>query len=207
MRRAIPAFAILIALSQTAAAGVPLFGHVSCTVVRFYVAKYSEAAAEKWARGQGYSDSEIETARRCLHSTNVQTASAATSSQVHTHVTEQERAPQEPAEREPNQETPHVVAMQVQRADAEQVNQENQPGVNGSIRSKDVEDRSAGDVSQKIKDLAPSDRKITTPRPRYAAAMHRAGTGHMSWLKRLWDHLTRLRQFSVAVLHFGGGRR
>src|SRR2546421_12949598 len=53
IRRAIPAFVTLIALSQTATAGVPLFGHVSCGVVRFYVAKYSQAAAEKWARGQG----------------------------------------------------------------------------------------------------------------------------------------------------------
>src|SRR5947207_13762919 len=53
IRRAIPAFVTLIALSQTATAGVPLFGHVSCGVVRFYVAKYSQAAAEKWARGHG----------------------------------------------------------------------------------------------------------------------------------------------------------
>ena len=48
MRRAILAFAALIALSQSATAGVLLFGHVSCAVVRFYVAKYSEAAAETW---------------------------------------------------------------------------------------------------------------------------------------------------------------
>src|SRR5205823_11553581 len=56
IRRAIPAFVTLIALSQTATAGVPLFGHVSCGVVRFYVAKYSQAAAEKWARGHGAGD-------------------------------------------------------------------------------------------------------------------------------------------------------
>ena len=43
MRLAIPVMVTLIALSQTATAGV------SCAVVRFYVAKYSEAAAEKWA--------------------------------------------------------------------------------------------------------------------------------------------------------------
>src|SRR5947208_16580747 len=70
IRRAIPAFVTLIALSQTATAGVPLFGHVSCGVVRFYVAKYSQAAAEKWARGHGAGDADIETARRCLHSAN-----------------------------------------------------------------------------------------------------------------------------------------
>src|SRR3954452_4243667 len=46
IRRAFPAFVALIALNQTASAGVPLFGHVSCSVVRFYVSKYSEAAAE-----------------------------------------------------------------------------------------------------------------------------------------------------------------
>ena len=205
MRRAIPAFAILIALSQTATAGVPLFGHVSCTVVRFYVAKYSEAAAEKWARGHGYSDSEIETARRCLHSTNVQTATAATSSQVPTRVAEPERATQEP-ERDPNQGTPHVAAVQAQRADTEQVSQDNQPGVNGFIRPKDGKDHSAGNVSHATKELAPSD-KQTTARPRYARATHRAGTGHVSWLKRLWNYLTRRRQFNVAALHFSGGRR
>jgi hypothetical protein len=49
---------------------------MSCTVVRFYVAKYSEAAAESWARSRGASDAEIETARRCLGS-SVQTASFA----------------------------------------------------------------------------------------------------------------------------------
>src|SRR5436853_3486847 len=82
MRRAILAFATLIALSQTATAGVPLFGHVSCAIVRFYVAKYSEAAAETWARSHGASNAEIETARHCLHSANVQTASLAARSQV-----------------------------------------------------------------------------------------------------------------------------
>src|SRR5436190_24399040 len=92
IRRAIPAFVTLIALSQTATAGVPLFGHVSCGVVRFYVAKYSQAAAEKWARGHGAGDAEIETARRCLHGANVQTARSTASSQVLAPVTGQERA-------------------------------------------------------------------------------------------------------------------
>src|SRR5204863_156336 len=91
-RRAFLAFVALIALGQTAIAGVPLFGHVSCGVVRFYVAKYSQAAAEKWARGHGAGDAEIETARRCLHSPNVQTASSAVSSQLLAPATGQERA-------------------------------------------------------------------------------------------------------------------
>src|SRR5438067_8922800 len=95
MRRAVLAFATFIALSQTATAGVPLFGHVSCGVVRFYVAKYSEAAAEKWARGHGAGDAEIEMARRCLHSGNVQTASSAVRSQVVAPVSGQEGARQE----------------------------------------------------------------------------------------------------------------
>jgi hypothetical protein len=207
MRRAIPAFAVLIALGQTATAGVP-----SCAVVRFYVAKYSQAAAETWARGHGASAAEIETARRCLHSANVQTASSAARSQVLVPVTEQERAQHEPAERDPDPDTPHVVPVQGQRADPEQDNHDNEPSVHGFIRPKDIEDRSAGHVSYEIKDhLVPSDGKTTTLRPRYVGARHRADsagvTGHVAWLKRLWDHLTRRRQFSVAFLHFSGGRR
>jgi hypothetical protein len=38
----------------------------SCSVVRYYVAKYSAPAAEAWARSKGASDAEIEAARRCL---------------------------------------------------------------------------------------------------------------------------------------------
>src|SRR6202521_725186 len=108
MRRAILAFATLIALSQMATAGV------SCAVVRFYVAKYSEAAAETWARGHGASAAEIETARRCLHSANMQTASWAARSQVLAPVTEQERAQHEPAERDPYQDARHGVPVQGQ---------------------------------------------------------------------------------------------
>jgi hypothetical protein len=38
----------------------------SCTVVRFYVAKYSAPAAEAWARSHGATEAEIEAARHCL---------------------------------------------------------------------------------------------------------------------------------------------
>ena len=204
MRRAIPAFATLIALSQTATAGVP-----SCAVVRFYVAKYSQAAAETWARGHGASDAEIETARRCLHSANVQTASSAVRSQVLAPVTEQERVQHEPAERDPDQDALHVVLVQGQRADPVQDNPDND--VHEFIRPKDIEDRFGGHVSHEIKNPVRSDGKINTLRPRYVGAMHRADsarvTGHAAWLKRLWDHVTRRRQFSVAFLHFTGGRR
>ena len=51
--------------------------HMSCSVVRFYVAKYSAAAAESWARSRGATDAEIETARRCLGSSGVQSATYA----------------------------------------------------------------------------------------------------------------------------------
>jgi hypothetical protein len=188
MRRAILAFATLIALSQTATAGVPLFGHVSCAVVRFYVAKYSEAAAETWARSHGASDAEIETARRCLHSANVQTARL----QVPAPVTEQERAQHEPAERDPERSALHVIPVQGQRADPEQDNHDNEPGVHDFTRTKDIEDRSAAHVIKD--DLTPSDGKTTTLRTRYVGAMHRADSA--AWLKRL------RRQFSVAFLHF-----
>jgi hypothetical protein len=208
MRRAIPAFATLIALSQTATAGVP-----SCAVVRFYVAKYSQAAAETWARGHGASDAEIETARRCLHSTNVQTANSAARSQVLVPVTGQERAQNEPAERDPDQDALHVVPVQGQRADPEQDSHDNEPVVHAFIRpkDKDIEDSFAGHVNYEIKDPVPSVEKANTLRPRYVGVMHRADnagvTGHVAWFKRLWDHLTRRRQFSVAFLHFRGDRR
>jgi hypothetical protein len=38
----------------------------SCTLVRYYVAKYSAPAAEAWARSKGATDAEINTARRCI---------------------------------------------------------------------------------------------------------------------------------------------
>jgi hypothetical protein len=47
---------------------------VSCTVVRFYVAKYSAGAAESWARSKGATEAEIESARRCIKGSNVITA-------------------------------------------------------------------------------------------------------------------------------------
>ena len=64
------------AVSQ-AEAGEPLIYRVSCSVVRFYVAKYSAAAAESWARSRGATDAEIELARRCLKDVPGQTVQAA----------------------------------------------------------------------------------------------------------------------------------
>jgi hypothetical protein len=80
MARSIAALALLIAVSQGAAASDKPPHHFSCEVVRLYVAKYSAPAAEAWARNNGATDVEIETARRCLGS-GIQTASwTATSS-------------------------------------------------------------------------------------------------------------------------------
>ncbi|MBR1173198.1 MULTISPECIES: hypothetical protein [Bradyrhizobium] len=61
--------AALVALAPEATAGEPqpgVFRRASCTVVRYYVAKYSAAAAETWARSHGATEAEIEAARRCV---------------------------------------------------------------------------------------------------------------------------------------------
>jgi hypothetical protein len=52
----------------------PLLRRVSCALVRFYVARYSEAAAEAWARGHGATDAEIEDARHCLSGVTLRAA-------------------------------------------------------------------------------------------------------------------------------------
>ena len=72
------ALSLVMALGQMASAGErPTLVHrVSCTVVRYYVAKYSEWAAEAWARSHGATDAEIQSARSCLsgsvHTANLQ---------------------------------------------------------------------------------------------------------------------------------------
>ena len=61
--------AALFACAPDAMAGETqpgVFRRASCTVVRYYVAKYSAAAAETWARSKGATEAEIEVARRCL---------------------------------------------------------------------------------------------------------------------------------------------
>jgi hypothetical protein len=61
--------------SQIAEAGEQsVLRRVSCSVVRFYVAKYSVGAAEAWARSKGASEAEIDSARRCLKGSPVLTA-------------------------------------------------------------------------------------------------------------------------------------
>jgi len=67
--------AALVGSSQLAeAAEHSVVRRVSCSVVRYYVAKYSVGAAEAWARSKGASEAEIESARRCLKGSPVLTA-------------------------------------------------------------------------------------------------------------------------------------
>jgi hypothetical protein len=49
---------------------------MSCTMVRYYVALYSAAAAEQYARSKGASEAEIDSARRCLSQVPARTAQA-----------------------------------------------------------------------------------------------------------------------------------
>jgi hypothetical protein len=73
--------AVCLGLSSAASAGEPsgVLHRVSCAVVRFYVAKYSAAAAEQWARNNGATDAEVETARHCLTPETTRTARTQTS--------------------------------------------------------------------------------------------------------------------------------
>jgi hypothetical protein len=74
--KSIAAMALLVATSHGAPASDKPAHRFSCTLVRFYVARYSLPAAETWARSHGATDVEIESARQCLGSA-VQTASVA----------------------------------------------------------------------------------------------------------------------------------
>jgi hypothetical protein len=61
---------VCCSLCGPATAGDPakpdLKRRISCVLVRYYVAKYTVAAAEAYARGKGASEAEIESARHCL---------------------------------------------------------------------------------------------------------------------------------------------
>jgi hypothetical protein len=80
MGRGFLIFAVLFGFSSSAWAGERpgLLRSVSCSVVRYYVAKYSEAAAEAWAKTKGASDAEIDAAKRCLTAETTRTAKAQT---------------------------------------------------------------------------------------------------------------------------------
>jgi hypothetical protein len=67
--RGIGALALIFSLNSVALADSQsgIMHRVSCSMVRFYVAKYSATTAEMWARGHGATDADIEAARRCLN--------------------------------------------------------------------------------------------------------------------------------------------
>ena len=70
--------AVCLGLSPDAVAAEQpgVFRRASCSVVRYYVAKYSASAAEAWARSKGATEAEIGAARRCLNNAPVLTAQA-----------------------------------------------------------------------------------------------------------------------------------
>jgi hypothetical protein len=85
MIRGLVVCAALLASAPDAMAGEQqpgLFRRASCTLVRYYVARYSAAAAETWARSHGATDAEIETARRCLANAPTQAKSPQTTPTV-----------------------------------------------------------------------------------------------------------------------------
>jgi hypothetical protein len=78
--RGIFVFAVCLGVSPAAFAGEAsgILHRVSCSVVRFYVAKYSAPAAEQWARSKGATEADIEAARRCLTAETIRAAKAPT---------------------------------------------------------------------------------------------------------------------------------
>jgi hypothetical protein len=66
--KAIALCGLLLVLSPRAMASEKpgALHRISCTVVRYYVGKYSASAAERWARSHGATTAEIEAARHCL---------------------------------------------------------------------------------------------------------------------------------------------
>jgi hypothetical protein len=83
LTRAIGAAALTLCLFSSATSNAiaagrqPGFIHrVSCSVVRYYVARYSASTAEMWARSHGATEAEIAAARRCLADEGAQTAQA-----------------------------------------------------------------------------------------------------------------------------------
>ncbi len=78
--RLLSVVAVCLGLSTAASAGEQsgILHRVSCSVVRFYVAKYSAAAAEQWARSNGATDAEVDAAKRCLSSETTRTAKTQT---------------------------------------------------------------------------------------------------------------------------------
>ena len=78
--RLLSVFAVLSVMASVMvpveASAEGILHRASCSVVRYYVAKYSASMAEAWARSKGATEAEIEAARRCLDtgSSRVRTA-------------------------------------------------------------------------------------------------------------------------------------
>ena len=70
----VAAICLALAPRVEAAERSGLVHRASCTVVRYYVAKYTASAAEAWARSKGATQAEIEAARHCLKDAPAQTA-------------------------------------------------------------------------------------------------------------------------------------
>jgi len=70
MWRSILAIALLTGVSSPSMADERIrptnFAKPSCAVIRYYVARYSAAAAEAWARNAGATEPQLESARQCL---------------------------------------------------------------------------------------------------------------------------------------------
>jgi hypothetical protein len=70
----VAAICLALAPRVEAAERSGLVHRASCTVVRYYVAKYTASVAEAWARTKGATHAEIEAARHCLKDAPAQTA-------------------------------------------------------------------------------------------------------------------------------------
>ena len=80
--RAVAAAALLLLPLSSEASAVTRHGvgeRLSCSEVRYYVAKYSASVAEMYARSRGATDAQIQRARRCLASNEGAQASQASS--------------------------------------------------------------------------------------------------------------------------------
>jgi hypothetical protein len=76
LMRAIAAATLMLSVGSGAHAGGRhgVTQRMSCSEVRYYVAKYSAASAEMYARSQGATEAQINAARRCLKDHPAQTA-------------------------------------------------------------------------------------------------------------------------------------
>ena len=78
LTRVLGAVALSVVFSSfNSAANAGAIQRMTCSAVRFYVARYSAPAAEAYARSHGATDAQIETARHCLREEPARTADAA----------------------------------------------------------------------------------------------------------------------------------